>query len=62
MGLMDDAKGMADSHDKEVDQGIEKAGDLADSKTGNKYKDQVDKGEDLLQEKTGGGDTTNPPK
>lgn len=62
MGLMDDAKGIADSHDKEVDQGIEKVGDFADNKTGDKYKNQVDKGQDFLEEKTGQGDTANPPK
>ena len=34
-----------------------KAGDLVDDKTGDKYAGHVDKAQDLLQEKTGEGDT-----
>ncbi|MGI8522860.1 MAG: antitoxin [Nocardioides sp.] len=57
MGFVDDAKKMADEHDEQVDQGIEKGGDAVDSKTGGKFGDQIDKGQDLGQEKTGEGDT-----
>jgi hypothetical protein len=57
MGFMDKAKDFADDHDKQVDQGIEKAGDQIDDRTGNKHAEQVDKGVDQAQERTGTGDT-----
>ncbi|XVV11883.1 antitoxin [Actinoplanes sp. CA-131856] len=57
MGFMDQAKDFADKHDKQVDEGLEKAGDQVDDRTGNKYSSQVDKGVDQAQERTGDGDT-----
>ena len=57
MGFLDDAKLQVDEHDEQVDDAIEKAGDLADKQTGAKYADQVDKAQDFAQEKTGDGDT-----
>jgi hypothetical protein len=54
---MDKAKDFADDHDKQVDEGIEKAGEQVDKRTGNKYDSQVDKGVDAAQQHTGGGDT-----
>ena len=45
------------SDDEQVDAAIEKAGDLADDKTGGKYADQIDKAQDFAEEKTGDGDT-----
>jgi hypothetical protein len=56
-GFMDKAKDMADQHDDQVDQGLEKAGDFADQKTGGKYDNQIDKGVDTAQQRTGDGDT-----
>jgi hypothetical protein len=56
-GFMDKAKDMADQHDEQVDQGLDKAGDFADQKTGGKYDSQIDKGVDAAQERTGDGDT-----
>ncbi|MBB5829230.1 antitoxin [Micromonospora carbonacea] len=56
--FMDKAKDLADKHDKQVDQGIEKAGDMADRRSGGKYDKQVDKGVDMAQRRTGGGDTS----
>jgi hypothetical protein len=58
MGFLDDAKKFIDEHDDQVDQAIEKAGDAIDDKTGGKFSDQIDKAEDIAQEKTGDGDTT----
>ena len=55
--FMDRAKNFADDHDKQVDQGLEKAGDQIDDRTGGKYTSQVDKGVDEAQERTGEGDT-----
>ena len=57
MGFLDDAKKLVDEHDEQVDEAIEKAGDLADDKTGGKYADQIDKAQDFAEEKTGDGDT-----
>jgi hypothetical protein len=58
MSFMDKAKDMADKHDDKVDQGLEKAGDQVDARTGNKHSDQIDKGVDQAQQRTGQGDTT----
>lgn len=58
MGFMDKAKDFADDHDKQVDQGLDKAGDQLDDRTGNKHSDQIDKGVDQAQARTGAGDTT----
>jgi hypothetical protein len=54
---MDKAKDFADDHDKQVDEGLEKAGDQVDQRTGDKYSSQIDKGVDAAQQKTGDGDT-----
>jgi len=56
-GFMDKAKEFADEHDEQVDQGVEKAGDFADEKTGGKYGEQIDRGVDTGQERTGEEDT-----
>ena len=57
MGFLDKAKDLADKHDEQVDQGIEKAGDQIDQRTGDKYSGQIDKGVDQAQQRTGAGDT-----
>ncbi len=54
--FMNKAKDFADKHDKQVDQGIEKAGDMADKRTGGMYDEQTDKGVDMAQARTGQGD------
>jgi hypothetical protein len=57
MGFLDKAKEFADKHDEQVDQGLEKAGEQIDQRTGNKYSDHIDKGVDQAQQRTGTGDT-----
>jgi hypothetical protein len=57
MSFMDKAKDAADDHDKQVDEGLEKAGDQIDSRTGDKHSSQIDKGVDEAQQRTGAGDT-----
>lgn len=54
--FMNKAKDFADQHDKQVDQGLEKAGDQADQRTGGRYDKQIDKGVDQAQARTGEGD------
>ncbi len=57
MGFLDKAKDLLGQHDDKVDDAIEKAGDVVDDKTADKYDGQVDQAQDFLQEKTGEGDT-----
>jgi len=42
----DKVKDLAGDHEDKVDQGLDKAGDLADDKTGGKYSGQIDQGKD----------------
>jgi antitoxin protein of toxin-antitoxin system len=57
MSFLDKAKDLANKHDEQVDQGLEKAGDQIDQRTGGKHSDQIDKGVDQAQARTGQGDT-----
>jgi hypothetical protein len=54
--FMDKAKDFTEKHDEQVDQGLQRAGDEADERTGGKYGDKIDKGVDQAQERTGAGD------
>ncbi|MBW4704487.1 MULTISPECIES: antitoxin [unclassified Micromonospora] len=54
--FMNKVKDFADKHDKQVDQGLDKAGDFADERTGGKHDEQIDKGVDAIQARTGEGD------
>jgi len=47
MGIFDKAKDALSEHSEHVDSGIERVGDLIDEKTGGKYADKVDQGQDL---------------
>lgn len=49
MGLMDKIKAMLGGNADKVKQGVEKAGDMVDDKTGGKFADKVD----MAQEKVG---------
>ncbi|WP_371494231.1 antitoxin [Kitasatospora sp. NBC_00374] len=42
MSMLDKLKGMMKGHEDTARQGVEKAGDAVDEKTGNKYQSQVD--------------------
>lgn len=57
MSFLDKAKELADKHDEQVDQALEKAGEQVDQRTGGKYADHIDKGVDQAQQRTGAGDT-----
>jgi hypothetical protein len=54
---MDRLKAMAGKHDDKVDQGMQKAGDKMDERTGGKHSDKIDRGVDEGQKRTGDGDT-----
>ena len=51
--LANKARDAANSHEAQVDQGIDKAGDFVDGKTDAKYTDKVDQGQDFLKDETG---------
>ena len=53
MGLLDDMKAAADSHEGQLEQGIDKVGDVVDEKTGSKYAGQVDQAQDFLKDRIG---------
>ncbi|GIF45684.1 antitoxin protein of toxin-antitoxin system [Asanoa ferruginea] len=54
---MDRLKAMTGKHDDKVDQGMQKAGDKMDDRTGGKHSDKIDRGVDEGQKRTGDGDT-----
>ncbi|HZX06227.1 antitoxin [Kribbella sp.] len=43
-GLKEKAADLIDGHEEQVGQGLDKAGEFVDEKTGGKYGDQIDKG------------------
>jgi MT0933-like antitoxin protein len=63
MGIFDKAKDALSEHSEQVDQGIDKGGDLIDEKTGSKYVGQVDKGQEFAKDRLGGpeNDPAQPP-
>jgi hypothetical protein len=50
VGFMDKVKGMLSGHRDQAEQAIEKGGDMIDDRTGGKYADQVDKGQDAARD------------
>lgn len=54
MGMFDKLKKKAeqavDEHGDKIAQGLDKAGDMADKKTGGKYSDKIDTGVDKAKE------------
>jgi hypothetical protein len=63
MGFLDDAKnkieGLVGGHGDKVKEGLDKAGDLADDKTGGKYGDQIDGTVDKAKDAVDGLDQGN---
>ncbi|MEU3061384.1 antitoxin [Streptomyces subrutilus] len=53
MSMLDKLKGMIKGHPDQARQGVEKAGDAFDAKTGNKYRSQVDTAQQKLDEQIG---------
>lgn len=54
--FMSKAKDFMNKHDKQVDQGVKKAGEQVDRWTGKKHSDKIDKGVEAAQQRTGKGD------
>lgn len=53
MGIFDKAKDAINDNADKIDEGVEKAGDFVDDKTGGKFGDKIDKVQDAVQDKTG---------
>ncbi len=54
MGMFDDmtnkAKDLASEHADKIHDGIDKAADFADEKTGGRFSDQIDSGADMAKD------------
>lgn len=57
MSVIDKLKGMLKGHEDQAHQGVQKAGDLADQKTGDKYGSQINTAEQKIDQQIDG----NPP-
>ncbi|MFC3850663.1 antitoxin [Corynebacterium hansenii] len=57
MSLIDKAKDFIDKNPDKVRQGIEKAGDVIDERTGGKYADKIDRVQEEAAKRLGGGET-----
>ncbi|MEU8584665.1 antitoxin [Streptomyces abikoensis] len=53
MSMLDKLKGMLKGHEDTARQGVEKAGDAFDARTGNKYQSQVDTAQRKIDEQLG---------
>lgn len=51
MGIFDKAKDALSEHGDKLAPGVDKAGDILDEKTGGKYADKVDQGQELAKER-----------
>jgi hypothetical protein len=61
MSFLDDAKNLIDQHDDQVDQALDKVGDLAKEKFAG-HDEQIDAIVDQAQQHTGAGDSTEVPQ
>lgn len=55
-GFLDKAQDTADQHDDTVEQGLERAGDAVDERTGGGHSEHIDQAVDQAQQRTGDGD------
>ncbi len=53
MGIFDKAKDVLNQHSDKVDQGLDRAADMADKRTGGKHADHIDKGVGVAKDKLG---------
>lgn len=49
----DDIKNQVSQYSDQVEQGIDKVGNIVDDKIGGKFFDQIDKGQDVFKDKFG---------
>jgi len=63
MGIFDKAKEMLGDNQEGVEQGIDKAADFVDEKTGGQHSEQIDQGADFVKDQARnllGGDKNEP--
>ncbi|MEU9084251.1 antitoxin [Streptomyces sp. NPDC048357] len=60
MSMLDKLKDLIKGHPDQARQGVEKAGDAFDAKTGSKYQSQVDTAQQKLNEQIGGNEPPAP--
>lgn len=60
MGFIDKAKEFVSNNPDKVNQGIDKAGDAIDAKTGGQYEGQVDAAQDKARDFLGSGEGAAP--
>ncbi|WP_327130624.1 antitoxin [Streptomyces sp. NBC_01343] len=53
MSMLDKLKGLLKGHEDVARQGVDKAGDAVDAKTGSKYQSQVDMAQQKINEQLG---------
>ena len=58
--IVNKAKDLAADHPDQVDQGIDKAGDAVDARTGGTHVSQVDKAQEAVKGRLGGADQQPP--
>jgi hypothetical protein len=56
MSMLDKIKDMLKGHPDQSRQGVDRAGDMVDKKTGDKYTSQVDAAQRKLNEELGGNE------
>ena len=63
MGIFDKAKDALSGQQDKVDAGVEKAGDVVDEKTGDKYTERVDQAQEMAKDRLRDltGDQPEPP-
>ncbi|MEU6894603.1 antitoxin [Streptomyces sp. NPDC046557] len=60
MSMMDKLKQMLKGHEAQAGQGVDKAGDAFDQRTGNKYRGQTDMAQEQLKRRIGPEDPPPP--
>ncbi|MFF8608791.1 antitoxin [Streptomyces sp. NPDC015346] len=61
MGIMNKLKEMMGQHPDKTQQGIDRAGDMVDKRTGNKYADKVDQAQQQMKDRLGRKDSPEQP-
>ncbi|GHI03394.1 hypothetical protein Scel_17150 [Streptomyces cellostaticus] len=59
--MLDKLKGLLKGHEDTARQGVDKAGDAFDERTGNKYQSQVDTAQQQLKDELGNQERDIPP-
>lgn len=49
----DQVKNLVNDHEEKIDQGVEKAGDFIDEKSGGKFEGQIDQAQSAVEDRTG---------